>query len=119
MFKDMPNVIVPKVFWVPTQRLFIMEYMNGVHMSSIHKIEEQGINKQKLRHLISKAFIKMIFIDGFVHADPHAGNILARRKAGTKDEPEIVLLDHGLYQKLDKATLREYCRLWMGIFTSD
>lgn len=62
-----------------------MEYMSGVLMNNIKKIEEQGINKEKLRKLISKTFIKMIFIKGFIHADPHSGNILARRKAGTKD----------------------------------
>ena len=61
----------------------------------------------------------MIFIEGFIHADPHSGNILARRKVGTKDEPEIILLDHGIYQTLDPYTLKQYCRLWMGIFTNN
>jgi aarF domain-containing kinase len=40
----------------------------------------------------------MIFKYGFVHGDPHSGNILVRKKNNTKNEGEIILLDHGLYQ---------------------
>lgn len=44
----------------------------------------------------------MIFQCGFVHCDPHPGNILvrcpgARDGEGTGDGVQIVLLDHGLY----------------------
>jgi predicted unusual protein kinase regulating ubiquinone biosynthesis (AarF/ABC1/UbiB family) len=28
---------------------------------------------------------RMIYIHGFVHADPHSGNILVRKKKGTQD----------------------------------
>lgn len=38
----------------------------------------------------------MIFVYGYVHCDPHPGNILVRLNKKTKQE-EIVLLDHGLY----------------------
>lgn len=37
----------------------------------------------------------MIFKRGFVHSDPHPGNILVKKNASGK--VEIVLLDHGLY----------------------
>ena len=47
---------------------------------------------QKLGILYSE----MIFVNGFVHCDPHPGNILVRRSP--KHEVEIVFLDHGLYQ---------------------
>lgn len=39
----------------------------------------------------------MIFVNGFVHCDPHPGNVLVRKHPGT-GRAEIVLLDHGLYQ---------------------
>ena len=38
----------------------------------------------------------MIFVNGYVHCDPHPGNILVRRSP--KRGVEIVFLDHGLYQ---------------------
>lgn len=39
----------------------------------------------------------MIFVNGFVHCDPHPGNVLVRKGPDT-GKVEIVLLDHGLYQ---------------------
>lgn len=44
---------------------------------------------------MSKLYGEMIFKHGFVHSDPHPGNILVRKmKNGST---EIILLDHGLY----------------------
>ena len=43
-------------------------------------------------------YSEMIFSKGFVHCDPHPGNVLVRKKAGSQTNGvEIVLLDHGLY----------------------
>lgn len=38
----------------------------------------------------------MIFKYGFVHGDPHSGNIIVRKLPNEKDVT-IYLLDHGLY----------------------
>ena len=38
----------------------------------------------------------MTFRHGFLHCDPHPGNILVRKNMDGKDE--VVLLDHGLYK---------------------
>jgi len=39
-------------------------------------------------------FSNQIFVSGFVHCDPHPGNILIRKDKNNKDE--VVLLDFGL-----------------------
>lgn len=46
-------------------------------------------------------FAQQIFHSGFVHADPHPGNILVRPLPKGQGA-EIVLLDHGLYMPIDK-----------------
>ena len=38
----------------------------------------------------------MIFVHGYVHCDPHPGNVLVNKTK--QGNTEIVLLDHGLYQ---------------------
>lgn len=48
------------------------------------------------RHL-GRMYSEMIFVNGFVHCDPHPGNVLVRKRPDT-GKAEIVLLDHGLYQ---------------------
>lgn len=58
----------------------------------------------------------MIFKFGVVHADPHPGNVLVNKKG---NEVEIVLLDHGLYSKLEESFRVDYCKLWMAILKPD
>ncbi len=45
---------------------------------------------------LGQLFSEMIFQQGFVHCDPHPGNILVRCGSNT-GKLEIVMLDHGLY----------------------
>lgn len=44
----------------------------------------------------------MIFKEGFIHADPHPGNLFVRQKesSGKKGGIELVILDHGIYTDL-------------------
>jgi len=58
----------------------------------------------------------LIFKHGFVHADPHPGNIHVRSFNG---HPQIVLLDHGVYSELDDHTRLSYTKLWRGILGQD
>lgn len=53
----------------------------------------------------------MIFVNGFVHCDPHPGNVLVRKRPGT-GKAEIVLLDHGLYQVGEAFPTRPAQGLW-------
>lgn len=44
---------------------------------------------------LGKLYSEMIFVNGYVHCDPHPGNVLVNK---TTQGTQIVLLDHGLYQ---------------------
>lgn len=50
---------------------------------------------------------------GFVHCDPHPGNILVDRRG------DLVLLDHGLYSRLSSEFRDQYARLWLAIINRD
>lgn len=55
----------------------------------------------------------MIFRAGFVHSDPHPGNLFVRKdKLGNL---ELVLLDHGIYTTLSTDVRIAYNKLWRGI----
>ena len=64
-----------------------------------------GINTKIIGQTFSKMIVKMIHKEGFVHADTLWGNLMVR-KVGKQDQ--LVLLDHGLYQKLDASLLKDY-----------
>lgn len=59
-------------------------------------MKDAGINMQRIGKTFSEVIIKMIHKYGFVHADPHSGNMLVRKDSNNRDQ--LVLLDHGLYQ---------------------
>ena len=59
----------------------------------------------------------MIFKEGFIHADPHPGNVFVRKK--DDGNCELVLLDHGIYTELPRDTRLSYTKLWRGILSQD
>ena len=75
-------------------------------------------NHSEVAKLISSVFNAQIFQNGFVHCDPHPANVLIR-KHPHKEGPQLVLLDHGLYKKLDGQFQEAYARLWKSILMAD
>merc|ERR1712151_1060312 len=67
--------------------------------------------------VISQSFMHMIFREGFIHADPHPGNLFVRKLPD--GDCQLVLLDHGIYTELDKEVRLNYTTLWRGILSQD
>jgi predicted unusual protein kinase regulating ubiquinone biosynthesis (AarF/ABC1/UbiB family) len=55
-----------------------MSFEQGIPVTHVKKMKEVGIDLKKLSKLISESFVHMIFKEGFVHADPHPGNLFVR-----------------------------------------
>ncbi|GKC51957.1 uncharacterized AarF domain-containing protein kinase 1, partial [Tanacetum coccineum] len=80
-------------------------------------IQKSGIDPRKVAKVLVEAFAEMIFVHGFVHGDPHPGNILV-----SLDEKHgfcLVLLDHGIYKNLDEEFRVKYCQLWKALVFLD
>lgn len=69
----------------PTKKLLVMEYIHGVHIDELEAIKAKGINAREMGKTFSEVIVKMIHKYGFVHADPHSGNILLRKNKKGKD----------------------------------
>ena len=54
-----------------------------------------------------------------MHCDPHPANVLVRPLPDGSGRPQLVLLDHGLYQQLDTQFRLQYCTLWRGIVLAE
>ena len=122
MFKENPNVAVPDVYDDYTsERVLTMSFELGIPATNVREMHAQGVDLKKCAKLISETFTYMIYEKGFVHSDPHPGNIFVRPKIlpnGEKDI-EVVLLDHGLYTDLKKETRLSYAKLWRGILSQN
>lgn len=102
-------------------RVLTMEFIeSGVEIADIKGLEKLGCSPKRLAHLISLAFNEMIFRYGNVHADPHPANMLVRpAPPGSPMSWQLVLLDHGLYRKLDDEFRLEYSKLWKSLIFGD
>ncbi|KAJ1342007.1 hypothetical protein BSLG_003412 [Batrachochytrium salamandrivorans] len=77
MFQESKLITAPKVVWA-TRRLLVMEYIDGAKIDDQEYMRKHGINCETVVQDLSRAFVQMIFYHGFVHCDPHPGNVFIR-----------------------------------------
>ncbi|XP_063146249.1 aarF domain-containing protein kinase 1 isoform X1 [Candoia aspera] len=110
---------VPKIYWeLSTRRVLFMEFMEGGQVNDKDYMERNCINVSEISRNLGKIYSEMIFVNGFVHCDPHPGNVLVRKCRAT-GKSNIILLDHGLYQVLTDSFRLDYCRLWQALIKAD
>jgi ubiquinone biosynthesis protein len=89
-----PHVRVPRIHWErTTRRVLTMEFVEG------GKINEFGDGVEEKVLWATRAFLHMIFRDGFFHCDPHPGNLVVD-EAG-----RVGILDFGMNKRLDPVVL--------------
>ncbi|XP_063804280.1 aarF domain-containing protein kinase 1 isoform X2 [Pseudophryne corroboree] len=114
-----PFLRIPRIHWdLSTKRVLVMEYVEGGQVNDRQYMERHKIDVDQVSQALGKLYSEMIFVHGFVHCDPHPGNVLVRQSSDIKG-PEIILLDHGLYQELTDIFRLNYCRLWQALIAAD
>ena len=77
-FENDLNVYIPKIFAeFTTDKVLVMEKIDGVRIDDIEGIARMGLDRRKLAQIGVNSYFKQVLEDGFFHADPHAGNIFA------------------------------------------
>jgi ubiquinone biosynthesis protein len=88
---------VPKIHWdLTTRRVLAMEFIDGVKITDA---VGQGAAAEDLVAWASRAFLHMMFRDGFFHCDPHPGNLIVDR-AG-----RVAIIDFGMNERLEPGVL--------------
>ncbi|XP_056152382.1 aarF domain-containing protein kinase 1 [Lampris incognitus] len=114
-----PFLKVPQIHWdLSTKRILTMDFVEGGQVNDRDYMRRHGINVNEISENLGKMYSEMIFVHGFVHCDPHPGNVLVSKCPCSK-KTEIVLLDHGLYQELQPDFRLNYCRLWQALIRGD
>uniref|UniRef100_A0A672GRE3 ABC1 atypical kinase-like domain-containing protein n=1 Tax=Salarias fasciatus TaxID=181472 RepID=A0A672GRE3_SALFA len=98
-------------------RVLTAEFCNGCKINNVEEIKRQGLSLKDTADKLIRTFAEQIFYTGFIHADPHPGNVLVRR--GPDNKAELVLLDHGLYEYLSQHDREALCKLWRSIVLRD
>ena len=76
-----------------------------------------GLSMKDVMGTMVDLFSAQMFLWGWVHCDPHPGNIFVRRKPFGK--AELVLIDHGLYIHMNPEFRHQYALFWKSLMTFD
>jgi predicted unusual protein kinase regulating ubiquinone biosynthesis (AarF/ABC1/UbiB family) len=88
------DVVVPEIVeGLNTERLLVMELVEGVKITDREGLLSAGIEPGKVAELLVDVYAEQLFELGVLHADPHPGNLLVQNGP---EGPVLVLLDHGL-----------------------
>jgi ubiquinone biosynthesis protein len=103
-FRGQTDVVFPEVIEeLSTERLLCMSFIEGTKILGVGKTRS---DPKRVARVGLGALMKMIFEDGFVHADLHPGNIFI-----TIDD-RVALLDLGLVGELDAEHRRAFARFF-------
>ncbi|KAG6607049.1 AarF domain-containing protein kinase 1, partial [Cucurbita argyrosperma subsp. sororia] len=117
-FKNNNLIKIPQVYWeFTTRQVLTMEFCEGHKVDDIEFMRQSGIEPAKVAKALVEIFAEMIFVHGFLHGDPHPGNILVSQDH--LNGFTLVLLDHGIYKQLDEEFRLNYCQLWQAMITLD
>jgi len=95
------HVRVPAICWRLTRRRVLsMEFIAGVKINDREALEAQGHALPELALWATRAFLQMIFRDGFFHCDPHPGNLLV------DPQGRIGIVDFGMNKRLAPEVMR-------------
>ncbi|KAJ3790761.1 ABC1-domain-containing protein [Lentinula aff. detonsa] len=111
------SLYIPKVLFAK-KRILVMEYIQGGRVDDLEYLAEANIDRNKVAIELSRIFNRMVFINGWFHADPHPGNLLIRSAPILSKSPynfEIVLLDHGQYFDIDDELRINYSKFWLSL----
>ncbi|XP_057970833.1 uncharacterized protein LOC131159719 isoform X2 [Malania oleifera] len=117
-FIDNNLIRVPLVVWdLTTKQVLTMQFCKGHKVDDLRTLKEMGINPIQVAKALMEVFAEMIFVHGFLHGDPHPGNILVSPEG--QHGFTLVILDHGIYKQLDEGFRLDYCRLWNAMILLD
>lgn len=100
VFRDQRRVRAPRVVDRFTRRrVLVMEYIDGTKIDRLHDQFASGrLTFRGVMEALTSAYMRMMMVDGFMHADPHPGNLLVQ------SDGTLVVLDWGSVLEVPRWT---------------
>ena len=103
-------VYIPKVFSeLSSRQVLTVERIEGIKVSNNEEIDSAGLDRHKIAINGANAVLKMVFIYGFFHADPHPGNIFVL------SDNRVAFIDFGMVGRIHKSTKAQIANILIGI----
>jgi predicted unusual protein kinase regulating ubiquinone biosynthesis (AarF/ABC1/UbiB family) len=131
------RVCIPRVHWAwSARRTLALEDVGYLKIGDLAALERAGISRPEVARTLYRIYMQQIFVNHFVHADPHPGNLFVRPLPVGDEAPfrpgdpvpplppgerpfQIVFVDFGMVAPIPerlRAALREYA---IGLGTRD
>lgn len=108
------SIKVPTVYeQYTTKRLLIMEYIEGTKIADQAQLKNDNINTLKNAEVILECYLRQVLVHGFIHLDPHPGNILIKRNG------QVCFLDFGMVTQLSTEEIQTIRDLLQSIMFAD
>ena len=114
-FERDPRVRAPHVIDRFTRRrVLVTEWVVGERVDRLGDRFARGeLDFRRLMETLTEIYLRMMLVEGFLHADPHPGNILVEQD-GT-----VVFVDWGMVVQLDHSTRDAILRLALAAGRND
>ena len=114
LFEDMEDVRFPRIFpQYSSSRVLCMEFFNGFRPDAEAADSLSDPARDKVIDLGAESIIRMLYRDGYFHADLHPGNLLIL------PGPKIGFIDLGMVGRLEDETRRTLLYYFYCLVTGD
>jgi len=108
--KEFDRILVPRpVEDFSSSRVLTMDYISGFRVSDLNPLARVELDGDALAEQLFRAYLKQILVDGFLHADPHPGNVFVT------DDGRLALLDLGMVVRLPPGLQNRLVTLILAI----
>jgi len=109
------NVRAPAVYERFTRRrVLVMEHCHGTKIDHLHELFGSGrLSFKQVMETLTGVYLRMMMVDGFMHADPHPGNLLVQ------DDGTLILLDWGAVLEVPRWTRESILRTAIALGRED
>jgi ubiquinone biosynthesis protein len=108
--KDFDRIVVPQpVDDYTTSRVLTIDYIRGDKITKLSPLIRTEVDGSVLAEQLFRAYLQQILVDGFVHADPHPGNVFLT------DDNNVALLDLGMVVRIVPDMQEKLLRMLLAV----
>ena len=122
-FAEDPGVHVPRVVGaLSTRRVLTLEDVYAIKITDYEAITAAGIDRGAVAERLLGTYLQQIFEDGFVHADPHPGNLFVTPLPAEDGQPvqwKLTFVDFGMVARVPDSLRDSLRELVIAVGTRD
>ena len=119
-FADEPGIAFPRIYRGASARdVLTMEFFDGFKPTSERALALPDGERQRVIDLGAEAIVRMLYQDGFFHADLHAGNLMILPGPDVDAPVRVGFLDLGMVGRFEERTRRRMLCYFHALTSGD